>query len=216
MIIEIWADFVCPWCYIAESRFAAALARFTHAAEVRVHRRCFELDPATPRLSRQTPVQMLSEKYRVSPEQAAGMEARVAALAAAEGLTMDPGRYVANTRDAHRLVHHAEPLGLRDALTARLYRAHFAERLALDDPAVLGKLAAEVGMPEPTALETLRSDAHEADVARDVEAARELGASGVPFYVFDGAFAVSGAQTAVVFLTALERAWREREGAARP
>lgn len=212
MTVEVWADFVCPWCYIAEARFGAARALFPHRDEVRVTRRSFELDPDSPRMSGQTPVQMLTAKYHVSPEQAAAMEERVSGLARAEGLRMHADRAVANTSDAHRLLRLAAAAGKAEALTTRLYHAHFEGRLAIDDPTVLAAIAAEVDLDPSQTRDVLTNGRYREEVAEDRREAHAMGATGVPLYVLDRKYAVSGAQAADVFLEALTQAWEGREG----
>jgi predicted DsbA family dithiol-disulfide isomerase len=214
LTIEIWADLVCPWCYIAEARFRSALSGFAHRDDVRIVRRSFQLDPDAPRMSGQTPIQMLSAKYGVGVAQAAAMEKRVADLAAAEGLTITPDRFISNTRDAHRLLHLAADRGVDGVLARGLYSGHFTGQEVIDDPEALVRLAAAVGLDAGEVKEVLAADAYREQVDADQREARELGANGVPFYVLDRRFAVSGAQPTGAFLDTLDRAWKSRESAA--
>lgn len=207
MRVEVWSDFVCPWCYIGRSRLERALARYEHADEVEVEWRSFLLDPAHRKGVRLGVHEMLTEKTGASLADVRAMTDRVRELAAEEGLTYDVDRaVVVNTVDAHRLHHLSKAHGLADRLHERLMRAHFAEGEVLDDPDTLVRLAAEVGVPEEEARRVLAGDDHARDVKLDVRQARLYGASGVPFFVLDGTYGISGAQSVEVFLSALRTA----------
>ena len=214
MLIEIWSDVVCPWCYVGKRRLESALATFEHAEEVEVRWRSFQLDPAAPR-SRPDDApgtaERLSRKYGVGIEQARAMNDRVTSLAAAEGLEfrLDHARGT-NTLDAHRLLHEAAAHGLQDALKERLLRAYFTGGERIDDPEVLARVATEAGLDAETVTVVLSSDEHADAVRADQDEARALGATGVPFAVVDRRYGVSGAQPVEVFTAALERAWADR------
>lgn len=207
MKIEIWSDFVCPWCYIGKRRFEKALAQFDGAQDVEVEWRSYQLHPDHPRGARQPLDEMLAAKYGRSIEQVRAMNQQITELAAAEGLAYDFDRYtVVNTFDAHRLAHLAKAHGLGAELHERLLRAQLVEGEVLDDPETLIRLAAEVGVPEEAARRVLASDEFAAEVDADTRELRALGGSGVPFFVIDRAYGISGAQPAEVFLQALETA----------
>ncbi|MGG2465322.1 DsbA family oxidoreductase [Streptomyces sp. RGM 3693] len=207
MRVEIWSDIACPWCYIGKARFEAGLAAFAHRADVEVVHRSFELDRDAPPATDQPILDMLAAKYGVSRAQAEAMEARVAEAAAAEGLGYRSDRIHGNTFDLHRLLHLAKAHGVQDALLTALYDANFAEARQLGDPAVLTGIAVEAGLPADEAARVLADpDAYAADVRADEHAAAELGATGVPFFVIDRRYGISGAQPVDVFRQALERA----------
>ncbi|QRX91622.1 MULTISPECIES: DsbA family oxidoreductase [Streptomyces] len=207
MRVEIWSDIACPWCYIGKARFEAGLAAFAQRADVEVVHRSFELDPAAPPATDVPILDMLATKYGVSREQAEAMEARVAEAAAGEGLGYRSDRIHGNTFDLHRLLHLATAHGVQDALLTALYHANFAEARQLADPAVLTGIAVGAGVPEAEAARVLADpDAYADEVRADERAAAELGATGVPFFVIDRRYGVSGAQPADVFRQALERA----------
>jgi predicted DsbA family dithiol-disulfide isomerase len=212
MIVEIWEDVVCPWCYIGEKRFEIALERFSRRDDVQVVRRSFELDPLAPLRSNQTVIEMLSRKYGLSLEDAARREMQITELAAKEGLTIRPERLVANTRDAHRILHLASERKLQAELVRRLFAAHFSEGRDVSDHDVLAQVALEAGIKESDARAVLASAAYGAQVEADEREARELGANGVPFFLIDRRYGISGAQSADVFLQVLEGAWEERTG----
>jgi predicted DsbA family dithiol-disulfide isomerase len=208
MQIEIWSDVICPWCYIGKRRFETALAGFAHKNDVQVIWRSFELDPDSPRQLPGTLEKMLAQKYHVSPQEAAAMNARVTAVAKEVGLEYRladarPG----NTFDAHRLLHFAVSRQLGDRATERIMHAYFSESLPVGDPTALAKLAPEFGIAESDALAMLKTGDYSKEVRADEARASELGISGVPFFVFDEKIGVSGAQPVEAFSAALQQAW---------
>jgi predicted DsbA family dithiol-disulfide isomerase len=210
MRVEIWADLVCPWCYIGKHRFEKALARFPHRAEVEVVLRSFQLDPGMPRAQARRQSDVLAEKYGMSVAQARARQAEVEKIAAADGLELHLQEgFTGNTFDAHRLVHLAKARGLGDAVSDRFYRAHFTEGRSLFDAESLIALAGEAGLDEEAARAVLASDEYAAAVGADLQAAASLGASGVPFYVLDRRYGISGAQRSELFERALAQAWQE-------
>ncbi|MBI3478787.1 MAG: DsbA family oxidoreductase [Nitrosomonadales bacterium] len=207
MKIEIWSDVICPWCYIGKRRFETALADFAQRDDVQVIWRSFELDAQAPRQHPGTLNELLASKYRVSPQQAAQMNANVSGIAAEIGLKYHlekarPG----NTFDAHRLLHFAVSRGVGDRATERVMQAYFSEALPVGDRAALARLAPEFGIGEQDALAMLESDAYADAVRADEARAAGFGISGVPFFVFDEKFGVSGAQPVAMFAEALQQA----------
>lgn len=210
MHVEIWSDILCPWCYIGKRRLETALSRFAGRDAVRVTWRSFQLDPSAPRDSDETTRAMLARKYGVSPEQADAMQERVARIAAEEGLEyrLEKSR-VENSFDAHRLLHLAHAAGgeeLQSALKERLFAANFTEGLRISDHDTLLRLALEAGLDPEEARAVLESDRYADAVRVDRDEASRLGVTGVPFFVFDRKFGVSGAQPADTLLRALEEA----------
>ena len=207
MQVEIWSDVICPWCYIGKRRFEMALAGFPHKESVRVIWRSFELDPKSPPLYPESLEEMLARKYRVTPQEAAAMNARVTSVAKEVGLEYHltnarPG----NTFDAHRLLHFATSRQLGDRATERIMHAYFSESLPVGDRAALARLAPEFGITQNDALAMLESDAYSKDVRSDEARAAKFGITGVPFFVFDEKSGISGAQPVEVFADALQRA----------
>jgi predicted DsbA family dithiol-disulfide isomerase len=210
MQVEIWSDVVCPWCYIGKRRFETALARFEHKDAVQVTWRSFELDPSAPRLREDTNTERLAQKYGMSVEQAQQSHDRVTQLAAQENLTYHLAQARSgNTFDAHRLIHLAAQHGVQDAAKERLLRAYFTEGEAIGEQATLFRLAQDVGIDEAEAQQVLTSDAFADAVRADEQEARELGINGVPFFVLDRRYGVSGAQPADHLLQALQQAWAD-------
>lgn len=191
-------------------RFEQALEKFPHQSGVEVVYRSFELDPSAAYQPGVSMDQLLSVKYNMSIEQAQAMNANVTQQAASVGLTYHLDRIVpANSFDAHRLVHFAAQHGKMHEMTERLLFAYFTETENLEDKGLLAKLAAEVGLDHDRAVAVLDSDEFSTEVRADESMAQSLGIRGVPFFVFGGKYAVSGAQPVEVFLDALEKAYRE-------
>ncbi len=210
MKVEIWSDVVCPWCYVGKRQLEVALSRFEHARQVDVVWRSFELDPTSPTLVGLPMARILERKYGMTAEQARAANERMTGLAADVGLEFHLDAVQAgNTFDAHRMIHLAARYGLADAMKERLFAAYFTEGLSIGDPPTLTKLAAEVGLDPDEVEAALHGDDFAAEVREDESVAAALGVSGVPFFVIDGAYGVSGAQPADVLLGAMERAWSE-------
>jgi predicted DsbA family dithiol-disulfide isomerase len=212
MQIEIWSDVICPWCYIGKRRFETALVGFAYKNDVQVIWRSFELAPNSPRQLPGTLEEMLAQKYHVSPQEAAAMNARVTEVAKGAGLEYQlskarPG----NTFDAHRLLHFAASRQLGDKATERIMHAYFSESLPISDPAALAKLAPEFGLPESAVLAMLKTDDYSKEVRADEARASGFGISGVPFFMFDEKFGVSGAQPVKAFSDALQKAWEDSQ-----
>jgi predicted DsbA family dithiol-disulfide isomerase len=212
MRVEIWSDIACPWCYIGKARFEKGLAEFAHRDEVEVVHRSFELDPGRARGETEQVIDMLAAKYGRTREEAASMEANVAANAQAEGLGYRTGgRDHGSTFDIHRLLHLAKARGRQDELLTLAYRANFAEERSVFDDDVLLALAEEAGLGADEARAVLADPGAYADEVRaDEREASELGADAVPFFVFDRRYGISGGQPSEVFVQALEQAWKDR------
>jgi predicted DsbA family dithiol-disulfide isomerase len=208
MKVEIWADIYCPWCYIGKRRFERALEQFEHRDEVKVVWRSFQLDPHAPREPKAPAIEMLAQKYGVSLERARAMNRHVTTVAAQEGLEYHMDEvHRGNSFDAHRLVHLATTQGLADEMEERLFHAHFTEGQQVSDHETLIRLATEVGLGADEVRTMLGSDQFAAEVRADQQRAALLGSRGVPFYVFEERFGVSGAQPVELFQQALERTW---------
>ncbi|MFF2849211.1 DsbA family oxidoreductase [Streptomyces sp. NPDC058001] len=213
MRVEIWSDIACPWCYVGKARFEKALAAFPHRDQVEVVHRSFELDPHRAKDDVAEVLPMLAKKYGMSETQAREAEQRLGENAAAEGLAYrTEGRDHGNTFDMHRLLHLAKEYGRQDELIGLLYRANFAEeRSVFGDDERLIALAEEAGLDADAARAVLADPQRYADEVRtDEREAAELGANGVPFFVLDRKYGVSGAQPTDLFAQALEQAWGAR------
>jgi predicted DsbA family dithiol-disulfide isomerase len=209
--VEIWSDIACPWCYVGKRRFEAALAGFEHRDEVRVTWRSFELDPTAPAERGEDGASHLASKYGLPRAEALEMQARMTEVAAGEGLDFrfDLAR-AGNTFDAHRHLHLGAAHGLQDVLKERIMRAYLTEGQLISDPAVLERLAVEVGLPVDEVRALAAGDRFAVEVRDDERTARGLGIDAVPCFVFDRAFGASGAQSPEVLGELLQRAWEAR------
>ncbi|HEX5332126.1 MAG TPA: DsbA family oxidoreductase [Cellulomonas sp.] len=218
VLVEIWSDIACPWCYIGKRRFAAALHAFAHRDQVEVVWRSYELSPETPTGPGLPEIAALSARMHAPEERIREMFAHVTAVAAGDGLVYDFDRAVAaNTFDAHRLVHVAREHGgaaLAERTLEALFAAQFTQGGDLGTPSVLAEIAAEAGfaaagLDDDAVLAVLAGDDAADAVRHDEAEARALGVTGVPFFVAGRRIAVSGAQPVEVFGRLLEAAWQE-------
>ncbi len=206
MVIEIWSDIACPWCYIGKTRFEAALQQYEHKDAVQVVWRSYELQPNGPKTNPKTTVENLMEKYGRSHAEVMEMMANVTEVAAGEGLEYHLDKALAaNTFDAHRLIHLASERGLGHAAMTRFMQAYQSEGENLADEATLVRLAIEAGLEEQDVRRVLGSDEYAAAVRADEQRARSVGVNGVPFFVIDEAHGISGAQPTEFFLEALRQ-----------
>lgn len=214
MRVEVWSDVVCPWCYLGKRRFETALAGFERRDEVEVVWRSFELDRHAPRRREGDPTSHLAAKYGISRQQALDAQRHLAGLARQAGLDyrlehLQPG----NSFDAHRLIHLAAGHGQQDTVVERLFAAYFVETQPIGEPETLARLATEAGLDATEVRAALEGDAYAEEVRADEGEASALGITGVPFFAFDRAFGVSGAQTPDVLLQALREAGGAGSGA---
>lgn len=211
MTIEIWSDVVCPFCYIGKRELERALAQFEHADQVQVTWRSFELDPDAPVRSEHDMYGMLVAKYGGTREDAKARVEGVVQRARTVGLDYQMDKAVMGSSfDAHRLLQLAKTKGKGDAMKERLFKAYFTEGAHLADTATLIRLGSEVGLDGGEVAEMLSTSAFTDAVRKDEQDARRVGVRGVPFFVVDNKYSVSGAQPSEVFLGALRQAWGER------
>lgn len=213
MKIEVWSDFACPFCYIGKRRLERALERFEHRDHVDIVFRSFELDPYAPVDQEESIAEMLAKKYGMSVDEAKKMNESVAAQAASVGLTFRFDRVqLTNTFTAHRLVHFAKTKGKALELTDKLFQAYFSDGVHLNDEAALIDIAASVGLARADVRAVIQDESEYADGVRaDETEAQRLGVRGVPFFVLNEKYALSGAQPEEVFLQAFEKVWQEEE-----
>ncbi|NOV04327.1 DsbA family oxidoreductase [Paenibacillus planticolens] len=210
MQVEVWSDFACPFCYIGKRKFEAALEQFPNKNEVEVIYRSFELDPNAPKDVDYDVHDMLASKYGMSREQAKGMNDQMVGQAQSVGLTYHfDTMVVTNTFDAHRLTQFAAKHNKMHEMTERLLKAYFTESKHIGDHETLAELAAEVGLDKNEVAAMLAGDDYTKEVRSDEQTASQLGARGVPFFVIDRKYGISGAQSSEVFLQAVQKAWEE-------
>lgn len=208
MIIDIWSDVVCPWCYIGKRRLEKALATFDHKAQVTIHHRAFQLQPDIVGV---TPTaEHLAHKYQLSPEKVKQMQENVCAIADGEGLCYSLDETLSgNTFDAHRLLLWAAEHGKQDELLEAMYSAYFEHSKPLFSHTDLVSVALSVGFDADIVEDLLLSGKFADEVRADRNLAAQLGATGVPFFVIDMKYGISGAQPVEHFVATLEEAWRE-------
>ena len=207
--VDIWSDVQCPWCYIGKRKFEAGAAQFGRDVEVEYH--SFELAPDTPVDFDGTPVDYLSARKGIPVDQVHEMLARVTGIAAEVGLDYHfEDVHQTNTRKAHELLHYAKAHGKQSEMKERLLKAYFVEGGHVGQVEQLAQLASEVGLDEADVLRRLNEAEFAQAVEDDVQQAVAYGIQGVPFYVIDGKYGISGAQPAEVFAQALQQAFDER------
>jgi predicted DsbA family dithiol-disulfide isomerase len=208
MHIDIWSDVVCPWCYLGKRRLEKALASFEGRGDVTIAHRSFQLDPTRPKGETSSRRTMLMSKYRLTEDRVREMDHNMETMAAAEGLEyhLTEKGQSGNTLDAHRLVHLAASHDREDQMLERLYKAYFTDQRSVFDVESLVSLAVDEGLDATEVREALESDRYVDAVRRDLEEARMLGVTGVPFFVIDGRYGISGAQATEVFTRALAMA----------
>lgn len=210
--LEVWSDIACPWCYIGVGRLAKALESFPDRDRVHVRWRSYELSPDRPTGAGQRELDALMAHKGMTQEQVQGMFEHVAQTAAADGLVVDFDTAISsNTFDAHRVVHLAGADSARGAeLMDALFKAHFADGIAVDDRQALVKIAAAAGFDADEVALALEGDAAADAVREDERIAAELGVTGVPFFVANRKYAVSGAQPVEVLTQLLATAAADR------
>ena len=211
--LDIWSDIACPWCYIGKRHLEQALADFAHEDDVEIVWRAYELDPSAPKQREDVTsnVERLAKKYRVPEAQAIAMMDRVIGVGNAAGLELKlHDTKSGNTFDAHRVLHWALEQGKQAALKERMLKAYMTEGVVISDPDVLVALAKDAGLDETEARAVVDSDRYTADVRADENLARELGITGVPYFVLANKIGVSGAQPVETMKLALQKAWAER------
>lgn len=203
---------MCPFCYIGKRRFEQALAQFEHKANVEVEWKSFQLQPDLKTDPAKNTIAHLAESKGWTLDYARQMTNHVTAMAAEVGLQYDFDKaVVANSFDAHRLSHLAKKHGVQDALEEALFRAYFTQGQNTADHTVLTQLAVSVGLNQDEVKQLLAGNDYTGEVKRDIYEAQQVGVRGVPFFVVDGKYAVSGAQPAQIFTQALNAGWKDFE-----
>jgi predicted DsbA family dithiol-disulfide isomerase len=212
MKVDIWSDVRCPFCYIGKRKFEQALEHFPQRDKLEVEWHSFELDPD---LKTDTSISLYDHLARVkniSPESSAQLHSHVTEMAAQTGLEYNFDKAViANSFDAHRLIQMAKRHGLGDEAEERLFRAYFTEGKDISDHLTLIVLANEIGLNGKQVKQMLDGDEFADEVRYEEKQARDIGINGVPFFVINDRYAVSGAREPEVFLHALEKSWQEYE-----
>lgn len=214
MQVDIWADTRCPFCYIGKKKFEKALAKFPHRDKVKVEWHSFELDPALQTQKNISIYDYLANVKGISRETSVMQHRRLTEMAADLGITCNFDiTVVANSFNAHRLIHLARQNRLGNAAAERLFRAYFEEGKDISDHLTLIILGNEIGLDGRRIKQMLDSDEFTEEVRRDEKLAQAAGIRGVPYFIFNNRYAVSGAQEPEIFLHALKKAWEEYETA---
>lgn len=206
MEVKIWSDVRCPFCYIGKRKFEAALAQFAHKDEVSITWKSFELDPNLQTVENINIYDYFAKAKGIPQSQAVEMFNNVTSVAAEVGLDFKLEKsVVANSFKAHKLIQLAKNKNLGNEIEEELFRIHFTEGKNIDDEAVLLAAGSNIGLPEDELTTLFNSDNFDAEVRIDQLEAQRIGIRGVPFFVFDDKYAVSGAQAPEVFLQTLEK-----------
>lgn len=208
--VEIWSDVICPFCYIGKRQFETALRQFEHNRPVKILWRSFQLDPeANPKPGKKA-MEDLAEKKGWSLTQTAQASAQVVEMAKRVGLNFNMERAIsANSKDAHRLIHLANQKGKQSEAKERLLAAYFSEGLDIGNREILIRLGSEIGLDSEEVIRTLQTNSMEEAVHYDIYQAKQLGISGVPFFVFQNKYSLSGARGTDTFLQIINSLHRE-------
>lgn len=208
MKVEVWSDIMCPFCYIGKRNYENAVKQFAGADDIEIEWKSFQLDPTIPQgESYPSEEEYLAKSKGMAPAQVKGMLQSVSQTAAQAGVEMNFDKViVANTMYAHRLLHFAKSKGLGNELKERLFKAHFTDGLDVGKIEVLVQLTGEIGLDAAESKAILESEEYLYDVSQDIQEAANIGVQGVPFFVFNRKFAISGAQPVEAFLETLEKA----------
>lgn len=213
MKVEIWSDVMCPFCYIGKRKFEKALEQFPYADKIEIEWKSFQLNPDLETNPDITAHESLAAHKGISVEQAKAMSDQVVQMARTEGLTYNMDQaVVANSFNAHRFSHLAKEHGVQHEAEEALFRAYFTEGKNIDNNETLADIGVALGIDRDEVLKVLNSDDFDVEVRMDLHEARQIGVTGVPFFVFDRKYAVSGAQPSEVFLETLEKALAEWAG----
>jgi predicted DsbA family dithiol-disulfide isomerase len=201
---------MCPFCYIGKRRFEQALNQFEYADDVEIEWRSFQLNPDMETDTEANINEYLAKTKGWSLDEARQMNERVTNMAAEEGLEyhMDQA-VVANSFDAHRLIQFAKSQDLGDEAEETLFKAYFTDGKNMDDLDTLVEIAEQIGLPKQQAREVLKSDHYTSAVQHDIQTAQAMNIRGVPFFLFNRKFAISGAQESETFLKALKQSWND-------
>lgn len=210
--VEVWLDFVCPFCYIGKRRFESALEKFPHKNNVTVKYKSYELDPYAEVQPTENYYELISNKIGVSIEEVKKNASDICEQATSAGLTYHFDTIKpTNTFDAHRLAIYAAKQDKGNEMTERILKAYFTDSEHIGDHRSLAQLAAEIGLNLDAVLDFLQTKKYTRAVKEDQEQAMQIGVKRVPFYVFNEKYGVSGAQPPEVFTEVLEKVWEEEE-----
>ena len=210
MKIEIWSDVMCPFCYIGKRHLEQALAELPFKAAIEIDWKSYQLNPTYKNVDGDSLYHYLATNKGISQEQAKQMTTQVEAMANNVGLAIDfENNIPANSFDAHRLIHFAASKGKQDLAEEQLFKAHFIDNVNIDDKDELLKIATSLGLDETETKSVLQSNAFEEEVRFDIYESQQMGVRGVPFFVIDRKYALSGAQPVEAFKQAISQGYQE-------
>lgn len=210
MKVDIWSDVRCPFCYIGKHKFETALAQFAHKENIAVEWHSFELDRSLQTNPTVHPVEHLATTKGIGVDQMKEMMHHAAKAAEEVGIKMNfENGVVANSFNAHRLIQYAKTKGVANEIEEKLFEAHFVNGENIDDASILIEIGEKCGLEGKSLTQMLSSEEFSQEVKADEVRAEQLGIRGVPFFVFDNKYAVSGAQAPEHFLQALTQSWEE-------
>ncbi|WP_294286118.1 DsbA family oxidoreductase [uncultured Chryseobacterium sp.] len=210
MKIEIWSDIMCPFCYIGKNNFEEALAKLPFRDEVEVEWKSFQLDPSLNPKETQNTFDYLREKKGFPEAQAQQMLSQVKQMGAGAGIDFHFEKAViTNTFSAHKILHLAKKYKKSNEMEEALFIAHFIDGKNVGDHGILIALAISLGIDQEEARQVLHSDTFDDAIGKDIQEARDNGVSGVPFFILNGKYAVSGAQPTELFVNALQQTYDE-------
>ncbi len=212
MKIEIWSDFACPFCYIGKKRFEVALNQFEHKEDVQVVYKAYQLNPNASEKMNGSAYDVFSKSHHMSVEEVKKRFKLVSENAKTVGLTLNYDIIqMTNTLHAHRLQKWAHGLGYGEIMAETLFKAYFSLGINIADHNALAELSESIGLDKAEAIRVLSSDAYLNEVKQDQIEAKQLGVQGVPFFVINRKYGVSGAQDSTYFLQALKQIWAENQ-----
>jgi protein disulfide-isomerase len=208
MKIEIWSDIMCPFCYIGKRHFELALKELDFEDELEIEWKSFQLDPTIPKMENHVNAyQYLADAKGISVEESKAMHDNVVASAKSVGLTYNFDKaIVANSFDAHRLIQFAKTIGKGDLAEEALFQAYFTDGIDMANIDSLKVIGLKIGLADSDLNRILHSDEYSYDVSQDIQEGQNLGLRGVPFFVIDRKFGISGAQPVEIFVETLKKA----------
>lgn len=214
MKIEIWSDVMCPFCYIGKRHFEEALSKFSDKEHIDIEWKSFQLDPTMPDVAEESQEDYLVKRKGMSRDQIQGMLQNVTAMGKEAGLDFNFDQSImVNSQKAHQLIQFAKSKGLGNEIEERLFQAYFTEGKNVADETTLTELGKEIGLDENELQVAFNDDKYLYQMKQDIQEAQNIGVRGVPFFVFDRKYGVSGAQPTEAFLETLNKSfgeWREK------
>ena len=212
MKVEVWSDFACPFCYIGKTRFENALSKFQHRDQVEIEYKAYQLNPVAPKLMEGSAIEAFAKGHHTTVEKASEKFKMFVEQAKTVGLNYDYENIkLTNTFDAHRVAKWANTFGLEADISERFMSAYFTEGLNIADPETLIQLGVEVGLDEKGLKEVVESDKYADLVNEQIQEGRQVGVQGVPFFVLNNKYGVSGAQQEEYFSQVLDHLWKESQ-----